>query len=61
MSLEDTIRLVKVNMKKGVETFNEVKMSFTTQLSTRLDPDELIEERKLGEGSFGTVYAGTFR
>ena len=60
-SIEDSIRLVTVNMKKGVETFNEVKISFTTQLSTRLDPDELIEDRKLGEGTFGTVYEGTFR
>ena len=27
----------------------------------RLDPDELIEEKKLGEGSFGVVYLGNFR
>ena len=48
-------------MKKGVETFNEVQISFTTQLSTKLDQNELIEEEVLGEGSFGTVYKGTFR
>ena len=61
ISLEDTIRLVTVNMRKGVETFNEVQISFTTQLSTKLDPNELIEEEVSGEGSFGTVYNGTFR
>ena len=60
-SLEDTIRLVTVNMKKGTEIFNEVHISFTTQLSTKLDPNELIEEEVLGKGSFGTVYKGTFR
>ena len=60
-SLEDTIRLVTANMKKGVEKFNEVHISSTTQLSTKLDPNELIEEEVLGEGSFGTVYRGTFR
>ena len=60
-SLEDEIRVVTINMKKGVETFNEVQISFTTQLSTKLDPNELIEEEVLGEGSFGTVYRGTFR
>ena len=59
-SLEDTIRLVTVNMRKGVETFMRFR-SVSQQLSTKLDPNELIEERKLGEGSFGTVYAGTFR
>ena len=30
-------------------------------MSTKLDPNELIEEEVLGEGSFGTVYKGTFR
>ena len=60
-SLEDTIRLVTVNMKKGTETFNEVQISFTTQLSTKLDPNELIEEEVLGEESFGIVYRETFR
>ena len=48
-------------MKKGVETFNEVQIIFTAQLSTKLDPSELIEEEVLGKGSFGTVYRGTFR
>ena len=48
-------------MKKGVETFNEVQINFTTQLSTKLDPDELIDDTKMGEGSFGIVYKGTFR
>ena len=48
-------------MKKEVETFNEGQISFTTQSSTKLDLNELIEEEVLGEGSFGTVYKGTFR
>ena len=60
-SLEDTIRLVTVNMRKGVETFNEVQICFTTQLSTKLDQNELVEEEVMGEGSFGTVYRGTLR
>ncbi|ELP93685.1 protein serine/threonine kinase, putative [Entamoeba invadens IP1] len=36
-------------------------LSVTTILSTRLDPDELLETEKIGEGSFGVVYKGTFR
>ena len=60
-SLEDTIRLLTVNMKKGTETFNEVQISFTTQLSTKLHSNELIEEEVLGEGSFRTGSFGTFR
>ena len=36
-------------------------MKYKTELSTRLDPDELIENKKIGEGSFGIVYKGLFR
>ena len=39
----------------------EIKMKYKTEMSTRLDPDELIEDKKLGEGSFGIVFKGTFR
>ena len=60
-SMEDTIKLVTINMKKGVETSNDVKISFTTQLSTKLDPDELIEDEFIADGNFGTLYRGTFR
>ena len=30
-------------------------------MTTRLDYDELIEDKQLGEGSFGIVHKGTFR
>ncbi|ELP93617.1 proto-oncogene tyrosine protein kinase FER, putative [Entamoeba invadens IP1] len=41
--------------------YKEINFSLTAQLSTRLDPDELKEDKKLGEGSFGVVYKGTLR
>ena len=31
------------------------------KLSIKLDPDELIENKKIGEGTFGIVYKGLFR
>ena len=46
-SMEDTIKLVTINMTNGVETSSDVKISFTTQLSTKLDPDELEEDELL--------------
>ena len=36
-----------MNIKKGKEIFNEVKISFKIELSIKLHPDEFIEEEKL--------------
>ncbi|EKE39900.1 tyrosine kinase, putative [Entamoeba nuttalli P19] len=48
-------------MKKGTTIESNIKIKAETELSTRLDPDELKEEKKIGEGSFGIVYVGEFR
>ncbi|ELP92380.1 serine/threonine protein kinase, putative [Entamoeba invadens IP1] len=39
---------------------HQMDFKYTTKISTRLDPDSLIEEKQLGEGSFGVVYKGKF-
>ncbi|ELP83546.1 protein serine/threonine kinase, putative [Entamoeba invadens IP1] len=39
----------------------EIKISARSKLSTRLDPDDLKEEKKIGEGSFGVVFKGSYR
>ena len=46
-SIKHTIRVVSMNIKKGKEIFNEVKISFKIELSIKLHPDEFIEEEKL--------------
>ena len=59
--IDETIKLFSANLKKGITTETDILIKAETELSTRLDPDELIEEKKLGEGSFGVVFLGNFR
>ncbi|ELP85943.1 tyrosine protein kinase, putative, partial [Entamoeba invadens IP1] len=56
-----TIQMISKNIKSGEEKYNEIMIKGLTCRSTRIDYEELIEEKKLGEGSFGIVYRGTFR
>ena len=37
-----------------------VTIEFKTEMTTRLDPDELKEDVEIGHGSFGIVYKGEF-
>ncbi|ELP94289.1 protein serine/threonine kinase, putative [Entamoeba invadens IP1] len=59
--IDTTLLVISKSLKDGKENYNEVKMVGITAQSTRIDPDELKEEKKLGEGSFGIVVKGTFR
>ncbi|ELP92305.1 protein serine/threonine kinase, putative, partial [Entamoeba invadens IP1] len=59
--ITDTIQIVSKNIKNGKECYNSITIIGVTKQSTRLDYDELNEEKKLGEGSFGVVFKGTFR
>ncbi|ELP83454.1 protein serine/threonine kinase, putative [Entamoeba invadens IP1] len=53
--------LISVDMKTGVITELPIAIRAETELSSRLDPEEINEEKKLGEGSFGVVFKGNFR
>ena len=59
--LKDQIMIIALNIKKGVQYTIPFKIEAKTKMTTRLDYDELIDEKKLGEGSFGIVFKGTFR
>ena len=48
-------------IKTATEKRIAIPISFKTEISSRLDYDELIQEKKLGEGSFGIVYLGDYR
>ena len=59
--VDDEVMITVLNMSTGEETSTPLEIRFETVLTTILDPDELIEEKKLGEGSFGVVMLGDFR
>ncbi|ELP85534.1 protein serine/threonine kinase, putative [Entamoeba invadens IP1] len=61
MKLTDEIKIVTLDLDKGETKTVSLKITLTTENSTKLDYDELITEKKLGEGSFGIVYKGSFR
>ncbi|GAB1224199.1 hypothetical protein ENUP19_0180G0018 [Entamoeba nuttalli] len=60
-TIEDNITIVGLDIGTSKEIVAPMKIKFDTELTTLLDPDELIEEKKIGEGSFGIVYIGKFR
>ncbi|ELP92727.1 receptor tyrosine protein kinase let-23 precursor, putative [Entamoeba invadens IP1] len=60
-TINDKINFVVTDMKKGIDDIISVKIEFETTISTYLDYDEILEEKILGEGSFGIVYKGKYR
>ncbi|KAL7713823.1 Protein serine/threonine kinase [Entamoeba marina] len=59
--INDQIMLISVDLTKGKTIITPITINTITIMTSRLDYDELIEDIKLGEGSFGIVYQGTFR
>ncbi|ELP90997.1 fibroblast growth factor receptor 1 precursor, putative [Entamoeba invadens IP1] len=59
--IKEQILCTSFSISKGVQTSTNIKISAQTILTTKLDYHELKEDKKLGEGSFGIVYLGTFR
>ncbi|ELP89678.1 tyrosine protein kinase, putative [Entamoeba invadens IP1] len=53
--------LIAKPLNNKPEILNVIKLTANTEISSKLDPKELRETKKLGEGSFGVVYKGTYR
>ncbi|ELP91623.1 protein serine/threonine kinase, putative [Entamoeba invadens IP1] len=58
--LEEDIMVIALDIETGVQYNEKIKVETSTANSTKLDYHELIDEKKLGEGSFGIVYKGKY-
>ncbi|ELP91503.1 protein serine/threonine kinase, putative [Entamoeba invadens IP1] len=59
-SISETIAIVLLNTSKGEQMSLNFPIKFESEKSSHLDADEVICEKKIGEGSFGVVYIGNY-
>ncbi|ELP91924.1 protein serine/threonine kinase, putative [Entamoeba invadens IP1] len=59
--INDDIIFSVLDLHKGKVSEGALRVSVETDWSTMIDYDELKEEKKIGEGSFGVVYRGIYR
>ncbi|ELP86334.1 protein serine/threonine kinase, putative, partial [Entamoeba invadens IP1] len=59
--LHDKILVTTFDIEKSQVKEGQILFDAETEWSTKLDFDEIIEERIVGRGSFGVVYQGLYR
>ena len=59
--IDEYVQIVCFNVNTNKKVIEEIPIVATTEISTRLDPDEIVEEKIIGEGSFGIVFIGQYQ
>ncbi|ELP93769.1 protein serine/threonine kinase, putative [Entamoeba invadens IP1] len=59
--IKEKVQLRIFNIKTNKKVIENITIETSTQVSTKLDYDEIMEEKQVGEGSFGVVFRGSFR
>ncbi|ELP94693.1 protein serine/threonine kinase, putative [Entamoeba invadens IP1] len=61
MSLCDQIVIISLQLKSGKTSTDNFMITCITENSSKLDYDEINEEKQIGRGTFGVVYKGTYK
>ncbi|EAL50878.2 tyrosine kinase, putative [Entamoeba histolytica HM-1:IMSS] len=60
-TIKERLQITLFDLKNNKRTNESIQIYAATVVSTRLDYDEIQEEKQIGEGSFGVVFKGTFQ
>ena len=59
--VKDQIMILFTNLKTATTYKVPIRIEYETEISTRIDPDEITDGKQIGEGAFGIVYMSKFR
>ncbi|BFU24650.1 protein kinase domain containing protein [Entamoeba histolytica] len=61
LTIDDTLSFLSYDIKSNKTEIFKIPLQGKTQYSPRLNPEEIISENVIGEGSFGVVFKGKYR
>ncbi|EDR26223.1 protein serine/threonine kinase, putative [Entamoeba dispar SAW760] len=61
LTIDDTLSFISYDFKSNKTEVFKIPIQGKTKYSPRLNPNEIISEKVIGEGSFGIVFKGKYR
>ncbi|ELP94704.1 serine/threonine protein kinase HT1, putative [Entamoeba invadens IP1] len=60
-TISSDVMIISKSLSNNKQSTYDFIINAKTEMNSRLDPTEISIDKKIGEGSFGLVYQGTFR